>query len=428
MYENVEADDKAFRAEARREAPRRIKATDAQELKMTEARSALLWHQPFFAHLLLDRMEVVWSDEVGIAATDGRLLLLNPVEFGKFTVEERVFIMAHEVAHAMFEHCETSWRLRQRGVVSYPDGKVLTYHDQLMNWAMDYVINALLVEGKVGQFNKRWLLKPGYTGDMSVLDVYRKEYEDQQGGGGGKGEGFDEHLQPGQGSGQNAYDAAQGRDATAWKLAVQQAAAVARLHGKMPAGFDRMVSEIVDPGVDWREYIEGFFARTVGGGGYDWARGDRRFLARRDPVYVPSRSGNGCGPVVVAVDTSGSIGERELGLFFGCMAGILEDVRPSRIVVVWCDAKVQRVDEIEDGSDLFNLQSKGAPGGGGTDFRPVFNEVAKMGFDPDCLVYLTDMYGTFPEHAPKYPVLWAMITDEDAPWGAKLRLPDAAFG
>lgn len=145
-------------------------------------------------------------------------------------------------------------------------------------------------------------------------------------------------------------------------------------------------------------------------------------------VWVPKRSGHGCGDVVVAVDTSGSIGDKELNLFFGCMSGILADAKPKRLVVIWCDAKVHRVDEVEDAADLDALRHKGAPGNGGTDFRPPFIEVEKMGLTPDAFVYLTDMYGPFPAEAPSYPVIWAKLTDSEAPFGEQIRLPDAEFG
>jgi len=58
---------------------------------------------------------------------------------------------------------------------------------------------------------------------------------------------------------------------------------------------------------------------------------------------------------------------------------------------------------------------------------PVFDEVREMGLEPEALVYLTDMYGTFPEKAPGYPVLWASLTDCAPPWGNFLRLPDMEF-
>src|SRR5690606_12877290 len=103
---------------------------------------------------------------------------------------------------------------------------------------------------------------------------------------------------------------------------------------------------------------------------------------------------------VCGLDTSGSIQDPEVSMFFGEIYGILEDLRPSRVVIMYCDSKVHKVVEAVDTSDLLNIRKLGAPGGGGTDFRPVFNKITEMGLEPDALVYLTDGYGTFPKKPP----------------------------
>ena len=382
-----------------------------------------------------------------IAATDGKIIFLNPAEFCKHSVAERVFIIAHEVMHGVFDHCGLTYRLSQSKRVSYADGKVLPWSADAMNMAEDYVINAMLIHGGVGAYNKNWLYRDDLSeqGDESAIDIYRKLWEEAgkpkgeassgnspgKGGQPGKGGGqqsFDQHLDPGAGKGQEPFSADQARDSHQWRQSVAQAAQAARTMGKLPAGFERVIGDILEPPVDWKEHIQGFLARTLGNGGYDWSRLDRRFVVRApDPIGVPSRSGFGCGTVVVGVDTSGSIGEKQLALFFGCMSGILSDVRPRRLVVMWCDAKVHRVDEVESAEDMDELRHRGAPGGGGTSFVPVFDEIASMGLEPEALVYLTDMLGTFPAKAPSYPVLWAKIYDAPAPWGDELRLPDDVF-
>jgi predicted metal-dependent peptidase len=129
---------------------------------------------------------------------------------------------------------------------------------------------------------------------------------------------------------------------------------------------------------------------------------------------------------VVAVDTSGSITDKELNIFMPEIAGILQDVRPKRLVVMWCDAKVHRVDEVEEPSDVAELRAKGAPGGGGTNFIPVFKEIEDMGLEPDALVYLTDGIGTFPEKAPSYMVVWGSIHDTKYPFGDVIDVPKQA--
>jgi predicted metal-dependent peptidase len=113
----------------------------------------------------------------------------------------------------------------------------------------------------------------------------------------------------------------------------------------------------------------------------------------------------------VAIDTSGSIGQREINTFFGELTGILDDVRPSKVYVMWCDARVHKVDEVDDSSDVNTLKPRG---GGGTSFIPVFEEIEKLDIYPEALVYLTDGMGSFPQHAPNYPVLWGDIYNRAA--------------
>jgi predicted metal-dependent peptidase len=81
---------------------------------------------------------------------------------------------------------------------------------------------------------------------------------------------------------------------------------------------------------------------------------------------------------------------------------------------------VNHVDEFQSG-DVLKFEMHG---GGGTDFRPPFNYIEQYQIKPACFIYLTDGYGTFPQQAPQYPVLWCITTDVVAPWGQTIRIED----
>ena len=127
-------------------------------------------------------------------------------------------------------------------------------------------------------------------------------------------------------------------------------------------------------------------------------------------MYFARQAHMGAGTVVIGYDTSGSCVNPDVQQrFFSEMAGIVADLNPEQLIVIWCDAAVQRVDELEEPEDLEELRADinslgGAPGGGGTDFRPVFREIEERDLIPDMVVYLTDTYGSFPDHEPDYPV------------------------
>jgi predicted metal-dependent peptidase len=372
----------------------------------------------------------MFTRDVPIAATDGSNLLLNPDTFFTHNLNERIFIVTHEIMHCIWNHCGLMHQFHRRGKVSYPDGSSLPYDQETMNIATDLVINDCLIESKIGMFNKNWLHDTNYATAMdSAIDAYKKVYKKKQGGKGpgGKGPGgvgFDEHLPPGTSQGKDPGEATSGRNEVEWTTQIAAAVNAARTQGKLPAGLERLLGEILEPKVDWKDKIAALFARKVGSGSNDWRRADRRLIVR--DIYAPGRSGFGAGTVVIGVDTSGSIREQELNMFFAEMAGILEDVKPKRMVVMWCDASVQRVDEVEEAADLNSLRKKGAPGGGGTLFTPVFDEIKKMGLDNvDALVYLTDGYGSFPKAAPEYAVIWGNISGDSVkyPFGDVVDIP-----
>jgi predicted metal-dependent peptidase len=184
--------------------------------------------------------------------------------------------------------------------------------------------------------------------------------------------------------------------------------------------------------VPWQDHIKAFFARATGSGNYTWQRPDRRMIVRDlvglgDAIYVPSQTGFGADTIVVVGDSSGSVTDPQLDRIMGEVSGILEDIKPKRLVLIWCDHRIQRVDEVEEISDLNVIRAKGAPGRGGTSFVPPFREVKQMGLEPEALIYITDGMGTFPTGAdiPRYPVIWASILKDRAhyPFGDFVKVP-----
>ena len=84
------------------------------------------------------------------------------------------------------------------------------------------------------------------------------------------------------------------------------------------------------------------------------------------------------------------------------------------------DAAVHQIAEIDWRDASCELSRIKYTGGGGTDFRPLI-EAAKD-FEPDALVYLTDLYGETGEE-PDFPVIWATHgISGDVPWGEQIKL------
>jgi len=124
--------------------------------------------------------------------------------------------------------------------------------------------------------------------------------------------------------------------------------------------------------------------------------------------------------VAVCVDTSGSIGSKDLGRFLNEIRGILSAYPSTRVDLFACDTELHGPWEL----DSPDCPTPTLKGGGGTSFVPFFEALQKT--TPDVAVYLTDGFGDFPEKAPHYPVLWVVIpgglSNNEFPFGETARM------
>ena len=136
-----------------------------------------------------------------------------------------------------------------------------------------------------------------------------------------------------------------------------------------------------------------------------WGRYSRRMLSMR--AIMPGNERDELPPLVVVIDTSGSIDDRILSAFVGKIKRLAAEYRPENITVIWCDDRVHGTPETHDADSIQDAPLRPL-GGGGTDLRPPFKWVAdNMPCAPAALVYLTDLDGTLPQDDPGYPVIWA---------------------
>lgn len=401
-----------------------IGLTPQQTNAWQDTMSLMAWTCPGFRHLFYKLLSnnrgqygAVPTKGVPVAATDARNILINPDEFFKYSLRERVFIMGHEIVHNVYGDVEFLRRCASAGTVPMNDGTTLPFHESYMQKAMDFRINALLAESKIGSAPSGCLLDPTVaTANEGVCDVYKKVYDDQENNNGAKtgGKSFDTVLKPGVSNGTQS----QQRNPQQWgvELAAAQVLENMKSQGKGAGALQRMFDQMLNPVVPWTDHIRGIFNRKVGSGSFDWRKGERRWKSY--DLHLPSKSGNGAGWVVCWGDTSGSIGTDELCKYLAELSSIVEDCMPSRLTVVWCDADIQRIDEIEEPSDLEKIKYDGAPGGGGTDVDPVFQWIAEHTEQPEVFIGFTDGYVSFPAQAPPIPVIiWAMTSSKVAPFG-----------
>lgn len=407
--------------------------TPQQEQQWGSVMSFMAWTAPGFRHLFYKMLtnnngkyHAVFTRQVPIAATDAKNILVNPDTFFEFSLPEQAFILGHEIVHNVYGDVEFLHRCVKSGVVPMSDGTTIEFDNDTMQKAMDYRINALLVDSKIGALPKKDG-KPAGLYDISVavandsvIDVYKKIYDPNNKGKGSGG--FDMLLSPGASTGQDPNVAAGQRSQQRWAIEVQCAQTIEQMRsqGKMAGSLKRLFQQILEPEVPWTEHIQGIFNRRLGSGSYNWRKPDRRFIVQ--DLHMPSKSGHGAGWLVIWGDTSGSIGNQELCSYMAELSGIIEDVRPRRLTVLWCDSAIHRIDEIEEASDLARIHAEGVGGGGGTSVDPVMQWIADSTEQPEMFIGFTDGYVSFPPQAPPYPVLWASTTDHDYPFGEVVKI------
>jgi predicted metal-dependent peptidase len=384
--------------------------------KITQARTALVLDQPFFGALAL-RLKIVEDPGCGTAWVDGVSLGYDPAFVDGLTHAQTVALVAHEVMHCA---CGHPWRR---------DGR----DKDRWNQAADYAINGILRESGF-TLPESALMPDGPLVGKNAEWIYDRmpqpSEEDENGGSGGQGAASGPNPQVQTGAGQpggdesgsgndplgEVRDAPNGTDAGEgdWDIAVQQAARAAQARGDLPAGLARFASDQARPRVDWRSALRRLVQQARAD--YSWRLPNARYVARG--LYMPALRNEEMGPIAVAIDTSGSIDEALLAQFAAELQAAVDDASPARVHVLYCDARIHRVDTFERGETV----EVNPAGGGGTDFRPVFDWLDTCEETPAALVYLTDLDGRFPSETPEIPTLWATTTDYVAPFGETLRI------
>lgn len=404
--------------------------------RLKQTRLKMLIHLPFFGALAL-RLEL--REDLTIPsslATDGTTLAYNPQfkwgELGtlsQWSDEALLVGVVHEVAHCVLKH---PFRRGHRNAMVSADGRVMP----LWTLAIEHPCNDL-VQGagytlpKGALYDKKY---GGWCAERVYDDLLDKALQNPAKGGCGCGGGKD-----GQGEGQGhvghlpqgahgqcvqpAPDGKDGKDAGAteqdWDQAVRQAAQAAKSRGLLPAGLESLIEDILEPKLDWKSLLREFVETAMDRTDYAWTRPNKPY-AYYDAI-LPGLYGEEAPAFAVAIDTSGSVGDRELAEFGAEIAAIADEVKPLDLYVIHCDAKVQKVETFHRGEEVRITRFAGR---GGTDFAPVFEYVHKEALDIAALVYLTDMECPFPADAPSYPVLWISTAAKyvKAPWGQTIRL------
>ncbi len=378
---------------------------------------ALVCDHPFWSTLLLNLEKVV--DTSATMWTDGKRLGYNPEFCEKIGKEQTIGVLAHEAAHVFLKHM---LRRKDRDPV-------------LWNIACDHVVNALVLDS--GLKLPDGALPPirGKTAE-EVYDglLQKQKQQQQQPEGQGQGEGGGQRVprqsqqqgqeqgdqeiqgdppksdQQGQGWGEvrdqkgenggDLSDAEKGQAERDVDIIIKQSDTAAKREGKLPAGMDRLIEQVLEPKIDWRDVLQRFIGERARSD-YSWQRPNPRYFNRG--IVLPSLDSYGIGKVVLAGDTSGSMTSVLPRVFSEIISAldVYEEQHTQGITVMWCDTKLTE-QVVSDISDLKPV------GGGGTDFAPVFQAVNARHNDAKAVVYITDGECSSFGEEPSCPVLWVL--------------------
>ena len=360
--------------------------------KLITARIALLLKAPFFGNLAT-RLKLVNADEwLGTAATDGRNFYYNSEFVNRLPQKQLEFLVGHEVLHVVYDHM----------------GRRQDRDGQLYNIAADYCVNADLIDSKIGEkitvvpvlYDRKYagmsseqvydlLFENADKIDMAeLLKQVLDEHLDEDGDGDDEGEGGEGNKE---GKGGSGPDKMTKEERKALRDEVREAilnAAEAAGAGGVPAGVKRLIKDLTNPQLNWRELIRQQVQSLVKSD-FTWARPNRK--GQHMDAILPGNSFAETIDVSVSIDASGSMSSEMLHDILSEVKGIMEAFDDFKLDVWTFDTKVygyekytpDNIDDIDD----YELQ-----GGGGTDFECNWDFMRENELTPKLFIMFTDGY------------------------------------
>ena len=355
--------------------------------RIITARVGLLLRHPFFGNMAT-RLKIQAADEwLMTAAVDGRNLFFNTQFFNAMSNKEIEFVIAHEILHMVYDHL----------------GRRQDRNPMLYNIAADYIVNNLLVRDRIGEKPKivdcfQDFKYDGWSSEQVYDDLFEEakkngeEYLQQL------GEMLDEHLDlegedgdgdsdgEGKGKGRPKYSKAeieQIKDEIKEAMIASSQSAGA---GNTPADVQRLIKELTEPKMNWRELLRQQIQSTIKSD-YTFARPSRK--GWHTGAILPGMNFADTIDLCISLDMSGSIGNAQAQDFLGEVKGIMDEYKDYKIKL-WCfDTEVYNEQDFtaDSGENLLDYEIRG---GGGTDFDANWTFMKEEGIEPEMFIMFTD--------------------------------------
>jgi len=371
----------------------------------------LIKTKPFYAHFIqtMDRIITESVETMGVNITDGINLFINPRFFNALKPKERVACLEHEVLHILNKHI---LRSRNKNPLIFNiagDCAINQYIQELPKGAL-LPKHFKLEENKETEYYYKKLMKnvKQYTVDKDG------NVKDEKGNTVGKV--IDDHSLWDKGNKDKDYQH------QIVKNVIKKTLEHTKDYGHLPQSIQQEIRKaLLHEVANWRSILQRFINRAT----LVFSVPTRKKLNRRFGFYYDGTRVECKLDLLVAIDTSGSISDGDLSLFFSEIDKI--KALGMRVTIAEIDADVHRVYRYNQ-----MPKSKGMRvyGRGGTDFKPLFHYVKnKMKQKPDCIIYLTDLYADLKFKNPtNIPCLWAITQNggniKDIPFGTGIKLKD----
>ncbi len=343
--------------------------------KIVIARVGLLLRHPFFGNMATRMKLVDASDWLLTAATDFRNFYYNREFFEKLNPRQVEFVVAHEILHCVYDH------------MSRNEGR----DRQVWNIAADYCVNGLLKRERIGDDPPvKFFHDPKYYGwsaEQVYDEIYGKYDEEQLAA---LGELLDEHLdgdKEGEGKGPKYSKEELKKIRDEIKEAMLQAAQAAGA-GNTPGEIARMIKEMTEPKMNWRELLRQQIQSTIKND-FSFSRPSRK--GQMSGAILPGTNFDTTIDICVSIDMSGSISDVMGADFLGEIKGIMDEFKDFNLKV-WCfDTKLYNEQDF-DGYNSESINEYELAGGGGTDFMCNWEYMKEHDIVPKKFIMFTDGY------------------------------------
>lgn len=357
---------------------------------LEKAKWGIIKQGSIFLSTIIFSMKHKWESSIPTAATNGLETIYNPDFFLSLSNKERIFVLAHEGWHVALDH------LTRVGNKDF----------QLYNMAGDYVINQLLVDNGF-TMPKKDGEDIGYQDNkyrgMSTEEVYALLEQDPSNK--NKSSPMDGDIQETQDFSEEEQEKLKQHITRVLVKAKAASEMQGEEAGAIPGEIKRLIDKLTNPRLPWETLLQRFICNNVKQD-YSWSKPNRRYLPE---YYLPSLYSQTLGHIVIAIDTSGSLTDKQITDITREINGIHRKFKPEKLSIITCDYKIHDIYTVKPQEKIANLEFKG---GGGTLFDPVFKYINDKKITPKLLIYFTDLMAKEPKIKPKYPVLWVCNSKE----------------